>query len=698
MYSSTRSVNTKPACVAISKEKFSITSDEILGLVAAGHEYARRPEVMENIARYAESRLAVEYNLIQSIGTCGLSKITALSDRLGGLKAERLEELLQKQIQNPAVLHAIMCVTDSVLYISPYDVGSTLMNDRIRSYFTKLRTIAPATSDDIVMTGTFDGVENMMVIRSARDSSRDALLHEGIVGIYGTNSLRDSVPNFAYIFGGFKCSPPLLEPGSKEVITWCLNSDNAVNYVLYENISPAVPISQYIKGCTVTEFLQMYMQVLYALRTAFQQIDFTHYDLNDDNVMVRDVVAPTPVGREVNPDVLIQSFQIPYVTSRGTEYLKTNKIACIINYSRAHFKLPPIYKVAHNSISPGENIGVSGLTEYSVYPQRSWIMHDLYKLLMFCGRGALQAGNNPVASEIAKIFKFFNSIETLQQAVDDQWVVRYSLPLTAETGVNFTIDKLDTYIREVCDCSFISKYLEGPSLTCTPSTCLSEDQAYSFLGVSLSDSIPTPTDIVTFYEIALRLYNSGRETDMYAMVQTFSYNDAMTKHLDSMKKLVSEMSQYLSAFRSVNLSRMSLEQLFSPATLEQVKDAYITGGQIVDRVQTLKYQYAVGVEVAKRYDDTKSLSFLNDLLDQYNRYIRPGLVFTQRVIVSNDEYLKSIVHTPQVQEEIAKGGTYTWYWVSRREYDSVFGPSFAEDIILPSSSSVVITPIPSSIT
>lgn len=659
---------------------YSISSKEILAIVAAEHEYSLRPEVLANIVRYAETRLAAEYKLIQSVGTCGLPKITALSDRLGGLDSTKLAQVLQKQIQNPNALHAIMCVTDAILYVSPYDMGSTLLNDRIRSYFSQLHTLGPPSTEGITMTGKFDNVGDFMVLKSARDQSRDALLHEGVVGMYGTNQLREIIPNFAYIFGGFKCSPPLIDPSSKEVITWCLNSENAVNYVLYENITPSIPLSQYVKTCSIQEFLQVYMQVLYALRTAFNKIDFTHYDLHDDNILIRDVVGAPPNEEKI---ITLSGFQIPYITGNGTEYLKTSKVACIIDYSRAHFKVPPLYRPSDGTMDPGEDIGVSGLTEYSVYPQRSWIMHDLYKLLMFCGRSALQANNVPVAHEISKMFRYFNQSESLQQAVDAQWPVRYSLPLTEMTVHNFTIGNFASHIRNVCDCSFISKYQEGTSLTCTPNICLSEDQTYALLGMSLSDAIPTPTDIINFYELCLRLYNSGREDEMNAMAVKFDYKTAMSRLLAQMKSLIDEMNMYVSRFRSVDLSRMPLEQLLSPGTLDQVRAAYINGGQIADRIATLKYDYVVGIEVAKRYNDAETMAILKQILDEYVQYIKPGLVLAQNVINVNDKYLNSIAENPKVKLELGSGGIYSWYWTGRREYDQVFGSNLAQDLATP---------------
>ena len=42
------------------------------------------------------------------------------------------------------------------------------------------------------------------------------------------------LPNFAYIYGGFKCSGPILNDNNK-VVDWCVNNNYSVNYILYEN-------------------------------------------------------------------------------------------------------------------------------------------------------------------------------------------------------------------------------------------------------------------------------------------------------------------------------------------------------------------------------------------------------------------------------------------------------------------------------
>src|SRR5436190_712755 len=82
---------------------------------------------------------------------------------------------------------------------------------------------------------------------------------------------RSYVPNFAYVFGGFKCSAPILQDpkyilgsAGRYPVNWC-NSGLDIEYIIYENIAPAVSFKEYVKKCTFEQFLDKYLQIIYAL-------------------------------------------------------------------------------------------------------------------------------------------------------------------------------------------------------------------------------------------------------------------------------------------------------------------------------------------------------------------------------------------------------------------------------------------------
>lgn len=660
----------------------------------------RQPAMANSILQYAKISVLNEYKLIENVSTCGIPKIEALADRLGGLSANKMKNIMSTELQNSEALKSIMCVTDSILYTSPYDSNSNFANNRIREYFSNLRVIGNDSSDGVAILADFGGVENMMIIKAAKDSLKDSLLHEGVVGIYGTNDLRKLVPNYAYIYGGFKCSPPLIDSETKKVITWCLHNENTVNYVLYENINNSVTLREYIRKCTVQEFMEMYMQILYALREGLRQIDFTHYDLHDENVVIRDVNNAIDFDIKINKNENISAgsetngnkggssdkintetikntkFQIAYNTERGKEYLTTTKVATMIDYGYSHFKLPELYNISAGTVSQEIHIGKSGVSEYSIFPQRSWIMNDLYKLLMFCAKFSSMYGNDPVYKEIEKIFKFFNTQEDLKDAISLQWPIRYSLPLTQQTVVAYTIDRFSKFIRHNCNCEFIGniKNLSIPSLDCD-GMCINENGIYEEMGINLtSDQIPAPNDILMFYEINIRLHNKGKDKERLDMVTKFNYKLAIEKHINKMTNYIKEIYDFSSKFRSVDMQRLGVEALFNETNLKNSQEAYFVGSSIIDRTQRLKYFYAVGIAVSVHYKDQPIIDKLNDILNEYNTYIRPSLISTHTIIENNNIYLNSLVTDSFVIQKLnVTNSQYRWYWTDRKYYDEVIG-------------------------
>ncbi|HKZ42560.1 MAG TPA: hypothetical protein VJ044_16475, partial [Candidatus Hodarchaeales archaeon] len=219
---------------------------------------------------------------------------------------------------------------------------------------------------------------NLFVVKSPRRIDPELRLnqiHEYFIGAFGTNKLRDRIPNFSFVLGFFQCSPPYIDekayltgpggPGAggkkdRQSLTYCQNDspENEVNYLLYENVANATTLHDFImEGATFEDYLNILVQVTLALDLAYQEFDFTHYDLHHENVLVR---------------TLDQDIYIPYVVrADGTQaYLKTRYVATIIDFGRCHIKYE------------GQHYGYD-LVQYGLFPDRSYPMYDLYKLLMF---------------------------------------------------------------------------------------------------------------------------------------------------------------------------------------------------------------------------------------------------------------------------------------------------------------------------
>lgn len=236
--------------------------------------------------------------------------------------------------------------------------------------------------------------------------SNNEMIHEMLVGLYVTNSLKKYIPNFAYLYAGIANT----------------------NEIIYENVFNNITLRQYIKKCSASQFLNIYMQLVYALKWAYIQFDYTHYDLHNDNVIVKTT----------------EPKQILYYTENGKEYLQTESIATIIDFSSSHFKLSE------------RHFGKGGYEKYSIYSYKSNIFHDLYKILMFSLLESYNTKNTAVFNEAVKIFRYFNTYEDAKSALSTQYEYLFSLPLDENTK-QFDIDNFAKYIRQNCNCNFISK-------------------------------------------------------------------------------------------------------------------------------------------------------------------------------------------------------------------------------------------------
>ena len=636
----------------------SVSSQDLLNTYNQFSIQMNTPEIARDLNNFEIQQKISEENLVATMSFCSIPMLNALRDHLPGIKGDKVKEYSINQFYNPDAMHALMCTMDSVFYTSPYDIGALYFNNRIRLYIHNLRQIGSDSLEGYAMLGDFNDAKDIFVVKVSRNPANDSLLHELVVGVYGTNSLRQYIPNYAYIYGGFKCSPPLIDPESKKIISWCLLNDNAVNYILYENIAPAISMNKYLQTCSGRDFLIVYLQVLYALRLGLKLIDFTHYDLHYENVMVRNYSD--------------NNFQITYETENTTEYLTSKIIATFIDYGDAHIKTADITDDNGNVIYQGRHYGRSGLIAYSIFPYRSWIMHDLYKFLMFCILGALQNKNQSVLTEAYKILQFFNYYEDPVVAVNQQSNILFAFPYTDITN-KLSIDDLARHIRRVCNCDFISVTKStDPILDCS-TMCLTEQAVFDGIGVNPDGPISVPNNIIEFYDLAIRLQNEGRQDDSNYIMTAFPYQEAMRVHMDKMGLDLDDLMNLKQKLKLVAVNNLTFEQLLNPQTLTLVQSMYITIGSLVDKTVELQFYYEIGEAIARSYNDEGAINIMNNIKTNFENNIRPVIREVQVVLDNNYEYLASIENIDIVKQSVINDARLQWYWNGRKLFDVNFG-------------------------
>jgi len=293
----------------------------------------------------------------------------------------------------------------------------------VRQSLKNLSLIGKPSADGIAASADFGGVKRGFVLKTPKKGKDPELLtHELIVGTE-LNKLRRHIPNFALVFGGFKCSPPELSNDRKtsRVRKWCETTADGVRYVLYENVfiddqELNADFRDFVKSCTTEKWLQVYVQTLLALQFATEAVGFTHNDLHTENILVRETDQP---------------LLVPYGLRKGTYYTYSKLIPTFIDYGRSVLQID------------GEWFGDYTQAGFGSNPEGACPLQDAYKLLMF-SLADLQDANPAVFMQVSRIFQYFNTEETVTEALAAQrpfyYVVPYEVPGFCEEELYGLID------------------------------------------------------------------------------------------------------------------------------------------------------------------------------------------------------------------------------------------------------------------
>ena len=311
---------------------------------------------------------------------------------------------------------------------------------------------------------------------------------------------------------------------------------------------------------------------------------------------------------------------------------------------------------------------------HSVYPYRSWIMHDCYKFFMFCMSVAIRASNLSVLDEGLKIFHFFNEVDDFFYAIRAQKGIFYCLPITSVTE-KFTIDNLMHHVRSVCDCDFISKQRsEDPILDCEH-LCPTEEAVLDRIGLNPNLPLTVPNTIIEYYDLSDRLYNENREQERQTIGEAFQYNQAMENHVRKMNTSVRDLRNLRRQSQLIDISDMDLTDLIEYETMIKVRTMYVNVASMVDKVADLHLNHDIGVAVARVYDDEAGIKILDNIMDQAKANILSDVDNAKLTLLHNSQYLNEIKEVnPKIERVVKKiDARLVWYWNGRNFFDMVLG-------------------------
>lgn len=282
-----------------------------------------------------------------------------LSYKLFKLNPAMLNETLKDTTLNQSNVHeTLSCAVNTIIYDNPY------MANRFHEWFSKFKVIGAPSVQGVAVKSIFPRNQgtDLFVVKTPIDTSERGLYHEAVVGFYGLNPLKQKIPNFMYIYGITDCSPPVIDTNNNNLIeSFCNRSDgkNKTPYLISENIVNSKTFKEFITTTAAKPHVvaNLLLQVMNALHLANLFCDYTHYDLHDGNVMIYE---------------LKDRIAIPfYLDGSRNSVICVQYVAVIIDYGLSHLNVA------------GIGLGETGLEFAKIEAQKSFPLHDIYKLIMF---------------------------------------------------------------------------------------------------------------------------------------------------------------------------------------------------------------------------------------------------------------------------------------------------------------------------
>lgn len=537
-----------------------------------------RKNKINQLQKNEKEQLDEEKALTSKGSACRKSTLDKISFNINNIDELSLKNEVNKRFYSPATMIAAMCITDSTFYVPNNSLGTLL---KLKKWIHNLKRIGAESAFGVALQGDLGPAEGMFILKAPKNEKvgSQELIHEMVVGMYGTNTLRGIVPNFSYIYGGFSCASPIVD-GNKKVVSWCAGK-NSVTYAIYENIQPAISWREYIQKSTGQQFLSAYLQVLYALAEAVKKVQFTHYDLHWENVLMREYTSSS-------------NFQIKYNTENGEEFLVTDRVATIIDYGNSHIE----YK--------GSHFGKYGYLDISIYPDRPHPFHDAYKLLMFTMLGAWEAQNQSVVDEVIKVYDFFNQKDDPFKSTDEQFdPSRYAIPIHFTKGK--TLFDLTSYIRSRCDCSFIDREPANVDILACIDRCPTASSIFSQVGLDKKANY-TATSLFDFYEIYKA---TGNKPDI-------NYDTAKNNFIDQLTQEYDEMFSQLQDIKVIDLTNIG--KIDDTAGYVYMDFLYQLVN-LLDRYNTYLLEMYIGQEVVAMFEQNEDFSDFTSLDGQFNKLV-----------------------------------------------------------------------------
>jgi hypothetical protein len=228
-----------------------------------------------------------------------------------------------------------------------------------------------------------------IILKIDRKSTEKNSYREYFITLTQLNKLRYYLPNFMMTYGQFKCIKPSVSTEKIYFKKMCKPKGNYVNYTLYERIV-GISLETYLTSYKLKyeNFINCFVQLLFALEKAQEECGFTHFDLHYDNIILKesDISEYDVYCNGVKYTVEVDDY-IPVIIDYGH--------ACVKKYN-------------------GNTYRYIGYGDFPEHGMMNFIVpgYDMYKIMYFCIYKLDQEiqNNSETSSESKKIFSMFKKI------------------------------------------------------------------------------------------------------------------------------------------------------------------------------------------------------------------------------------------------------------------------------------------------
>lgn len=289
----------------------------------------------------------------------------------------------------------MMSLVEIIHYLTTIKKNRKILFARIMKWFSVPEKLhVDSTQSIIYLTELKQSRDKIIdiILKIDRKSTEKNSYREYFITLTQLNILRYYLPNFMMTYGQFKCIKPSISTEKIYFKKMCKPKGNYVNYTLYERII-GISLETYLMSSELKyeNFLNCFVQLLFALEKAQEECGFTHFDLHYDNIILKksDLYEYDVYCNGVKYTVEIDDY-IPVIIDYGH--------ACVKKYN-------------------GNTYRYIGYGDFPEHGMMNFIVpgYDMYKIMYFCiykldmniSRNISRPESEKILNMFRKIFSYF---------------------------------------------------------------------------------------------------------------------------------------------------------------------------------------------------------------------------------------------------------------------------------------------------